>query len=184
MAGDPFAIDDIVGMMAPLEAPIGLRRGVVTVVDPANKRIRVSLPGGGSVIAYLTAGATPLNDSKVWLMKIGSTFLAWDHDINTWTNASLQNGWANYGGGWEAAQYRMTCDGTVMLRGLVTGGTHGATIFTLPIGYRPINNVLVATIQGNVLGRLNVMSSGTVLDEAAIGNNGFTSLNISFSIYP
>jgi hypothetical protein len=98
-----------------------------------------------------------------------------------WIPVVFTNGWVNYGGGWEEAEYRRVGQHLVQMKGLVTAGTHGAAIFFLPVGFRPVENLLFANINGNALGRLNVMPSGQVHSEAAIGNNSFVNLDCIFS---
>lgn len=77
-------------------------------------------------------------------------FLRWNEDaINTnpeeWTNASLQNGWTNVAG-FAAVGYYMRPDGFVALRGVSAAGTvaDDTLLFTLPVGYRPLSEALVA----------------------------------------
>lgn len=59
-----------------------------------------------------------------------------------WQPLAYATGWANYGSGFELGQYRKVGD-EVQLRGLINCGTGaGATIATLPVGYRPSAIVL------------------------------------------
>lgn len=55
-----------------------------------------------------------------------------------WANATLANGWTNYGGGAQVLQYRKIGD-IVYLRGSLKspGGGAPVTITTLPAGFRP-----------------------------------------------
>lgn len=90
----------------------------------------------------------------------------------------LVNSWADYGGGYAAAGYRMSPGSAVELRGLVKGGTvsYAATVFTLPVGYRPKERLLFATTAGgDAHGRVDVTSDGAVI--AAAGPNSWFSLN-------
>lgn len=123
-----------------------------------------------------------------------------------WQPLTLQNGWVNYGGSYQVAQYRRSGD-IVELRGLVKDGTFQATIATLPSNCRPPYWQLFAGItpgvanwatggasagtahthtQGsptNVAGRINVYSDGTVTQNQ--GNNGYCDLSlIRFSVTP
>lgn len=54
-----------------------------------------------------------------------------------WIAPTLQNGWVNWGWWRTDAGYRLIGD-VVHLRGFVKSGTANATIFTLPVGYRPV----------------------------------------------
>lgn len=65
----------------------------------------------------------------------------------TWHPAAFQNGWSNFGGTNSPLSYRMvpSPSNCVQLVGVMTPGVRsdGATITTLPIGYRPINSQLL-----------------------------------------
>jgi hypothetical protein len=98
-----------------------------------------------------------------------------------WVTATLLNSWANYGGGFAVARYTKA-GGVVHMQGLVGGGTMGTGVLALPVGYRPAGSLLCATICGNLLGRINVMSDGTVFFEPTLGTNSFCSLWCSFPL--
>lgn len=57
----------------------------------------------------------------------------------TWHTITLQNGWVARGVSWSTPSYRLMPDGTVALKGQMSGGTtaDGTKIGTLPVGYRP-----------------------------------------------
>lgn len=100
-----------------------------------------------------------------------------------WTTASLVNSWENFGSGFANAEYMKDSLGFVHLRGFVKSGTVGATIFTLPSGYRTASVVTFATVCNNgssdVLGRIQIDSVGKV--ELSSGSNNYVSLSgISF----
>ena len=99
-----------------------------------------------------------------------------------WIAPTLLNGWVNFGTGNVAASFYKDEFGVVHLRGLIKDGTTTAntTLFTLPVGYRPLlaNYFVTADIDG--FARLYVTDTGVV---AVAGNaiNGYLSLNqISF----
>jgi hypothetical protein len=74
-----------------------------------------------------------------------------------WVAPTLTNGWSNSGGTNQTAAYRLNSrTGNVELAGLITGGTSGATAFTLPLGFRPA--------AGNAFG---TQGGGTVVVTAA-----------------
>lgn len=101
---------------------------------------------------------------------------------HTWVAPTFQNSWTNYGGQWQTARYTRTADGIVHVQGLVSSGTMGATIFTLPAGYRPsTTSWLIFPVQTNpnTIGRVNVTNGGEIICEA--GSNSWVSLSgISF----
>jgi hypothetical protein len=85
------------------------------------------------------------------------------------------NSWVNYGPGYPSAAYCKDAGGFVHLTGLVKSGTVGATIFTLPAGYRPSNQLSFACVSNSAFGQLVINSSGTVF--VYIGNNTSVSLD-------
>jgi len=64
------------------------------------------------------------------------------------------------------ARFRKYPDGRVKLSGVVSGGTSGSTVFTLPVGYRPVAqqafSVIAASSGGNTPTTLNISSNGGV----------------------
>lgn len=82
-----------------------------------------------------------------------------------WTAPSLVNSWVNTGGSTEPAGYRKLVDGRLELRGMVRSGTAN-TIFTLPVGYRPVFETSHAAINftGGVRAvcEVKVLTSGVV----------------------
>jgi hypothetical protein len=70
--------------------------------------------------------------------------------------------WANFGAGYEVASFRRFPDGTVEVRGLVSGGIAGP-VFVLPPGYRPRRQLLFAVITDpNAVARVDVLPNGQV----------------------
>ena len=98
---------------------------------------------------------------------------------------SYGNFWSAFGGVFGGAQYRKMANGDVELRGLVKGGRVGfdgasSAMFTLPAGYRPTQQLVLATSANNGAGRLDIYPNGNV--SAASGNNTFFTLSgIRFS---
>ena len=75
---------------------------------------------------------------------------------------TLLNGWVGYGGVFSPAYYSRK-NNIVTLIGLVKNGTTGK-IFTLPVGFRPVVQLLAAaTTSNNVHGRLDVELNGDVV---------------------
>jgi len=79
-----------------------------------------------------------------------------------WQDASFSNSWVNYGGVHATAQYYLDTQGTVHLKGLVKDGTLPATMFTLPVGYRPAAKELFGIISTGAFGRVSIDTDGTV----------------------
>ncbi|MGG4398194.1 hypothetical protein ABEX25_28390 [Paenibacillus thiaminolyticus] len=83
-----------------------------------------------------------------------------------WVDASLQNGWVNYGGSFNSAGYSKDDKGVVRLRGLIKSGTVGAVVaFMLPSGFRPMKGLIMSTATystASAFGAIEVKSNGAV----------------------
>ena len=88
-----------------------------------------------------------------------------------WTDVTFQNGWTNFGGGYQTCQYRKVGD-IVYLRGLMTHATGNSVAFTLPAGFRPpaaleypcVGDIVTGTqrINPNPNGAVAVVAKGNV----------------------
>ena len=94
---------------------------------------------------------------------------------------TLTNGWTNFGGTFAGAGYCKRGDGRVSLRGLVKGGTVGASVLVLPVGFRPAaDERFASTGGGGSIALVFVRASGSV-EVGAGANNASVSLSgISF----
>ncbi len=102
----------------------------------------------------------------------------------TWNECNFQNSWQNYGTvnpstTFTTAGFTKTSSKLVGLKGLVSAGTIGQTICTLPVGFRPkfANEKLIfqtATSASNT-GRVDVLPTGEIV--AVSGSNGWVSLD-------
>lgn len=109
-----------------------------------------------------------------------SSFVDWDDD---WTNATLLNGWSDYNVSLYApAGYRRLPGGLISVRGLITTATTNNTspIFTLGVGYRPAQSIIIATnTAGDLVQRLQITDTGVVyFPYTAV--NGWHSLECQF----
>lgn len=101
-----------------------------------------------------------------------------------WTTASLGNSWVSDDGGavWAIPAYRKL-NGVVFAQGLMKNGTTGSTVFTFPVGMRPIKQ-LGFIVQSNTGAAWVTVTAAGVVSVAAYttgGGNAFVSLNqISF----
>lgn len=101
--------------------------------------------------------------------------------IPLWATPVLQNGWVNFGGNgysgtpYNTAAYTRTSSGLVALKGLVASGS--GTIFTLPAGYRPTEQLVFLTVAGSdtTAGRVDILPDGTV--SLQVGGSGYVSLS-------
>ncbi|MDD5089981.1 MAG: hypothetical protein PHQ23_03605 [Candidatus Wallbacteria bacterium] len=123
---------------------------------------------------YLGIGTD--NPSVMFEVKNGSSKL----EQEAWIAPALQGAWSNYGGGWSTPGYYKDSVGTVHLKGLVQGGAVPSTIFTLPAGYRPIEQLIFAAITNGILGRIDVYPSGAVVANTPTSNGWVPLDNIVF----
>lgn len=103
-----------------------------------------------------------------------------------WVLASLMNGWENYSstnGGFIRTRYRKTTHGTVQVIGLVRYGI-SATVFQLPVGYRPNCTFMFAGVTGTgTISRVDVTVDGYIQVKASSPQNlSFVSLNLEFPL--
>jgi len=97
----------------------------------------------------------------------------------------FENLWTNYTASskFNVASFYKDHLGTVHLKGLVvvTSGTGvGTVMFTLPIGYRPEKQLIVAQIGDSALVRLDVRVDGSVLLAVGAGAGSLSIEGISF----
>lgn len=92
----------------------------------------------------------------------------------TWTAPTLLNSWINFGVPLNSAGYFKDGLGIIHLRGVVKDGI-AATIFILPIGYRPANQEVFVIVSNNIIGRLDIKTDGSIYGQ--IYNNAYVSLD-------
>ncbi len=101
-----------------------------------------------------------------------------------WIAPSFTNSWVNYGAGYNDCGYRKDEMGWVHLRGLVKNGTDGASIFTLPAGYRPQARELLVGASEDHYGRIDILTDGTVVPSAGTTAPGWVCLDgLTFKAY-
>jgi hypothetical protein len=101
--------------------------------------------------------------------------------LQPWQTATLINSWAKAGPPYAVAGYRLD-RGVVRLRGLVTGGAVGSTLFVLASGYPPAATVILPVSNCSyATGGLVIDTSGNVT--LAWGSGSWCSLEgVSFSV--
>lgn len=122
-----------------------------------------------------TAGDTTVNSVEIedsgWIF-IGDTGAP-----------AFENSWQDYdgstsGGGYGSSRFRKI-NGIVYMEGLVTSGTVGTTIFTLPVGYRPYGYLINFPLSsGFPNARMDVRHTGEVICNT--GSNSWLSIWCSF----
>lgn len=80
-------------------------------------------------------------------------------------------------GGTIAPGFYLDSVGRVHLKGRVTVGTVGNTMFTLPVGYRPLEDHRFPASQGSAYAGISVQANGAVVFQA--GTSGGTGLELS-----
>lgn len=98
----------------------------------------------------------------------------------TWINATLVNAWTN-ATGYATAQYRKLPGGWVEVKGVVNKNNNPSndeTVFTLPVGYRPleVRSFSSINIQGSSLKSVELRIKPTGAVTLGIGEKGLTSL--------
>ena len=78
-----------------------------------------------------------------------------------WTVASLSNSWVSFDGGTvnDNPSYRRV-NGVTHLKGCMKNGTTGTTVFTLPVGYRPLLKRSFAVPSNTGLAVVSVLGAG------------------------
>lgn len=87
---------------------------------------------------------------------------------------ALLNSWVNFGSVYQTAGYWKDSLGFVHLCGLVKNGTITASVFALPVGYRPLAAVYQIVVSNNAVGVVDIRTNGDVI--AQVGNNTHFSL--------
>jgi microcystin-dependent protein len=110
--------------------------------------------------------------------EVGGSPEAW-HTIGSAGEPAFQNSWTNYGSAPSvsvAAFYRDPL-GVVYLKGVVKSGTVGSVpVFTLPVGYRPIERRSYAVLSNGALAIALVQPNGQV--QVVSGSNNDVSLDV------
>jgi hypothetical protein len=92
------------------------------------------------------------------------------HNVGDAGEPAFENGWVNYGAGYNPARFGKDAAGRVWVQGLIKNGNSGQVAFTLPEQYRPSQYVYVESASNpNVFARLVVLSNGSVIPTTAAG---------------
>lgn len=141
------------------------------------------IPGNGGGTGFAAIGINPaLGSSAIVDQNLGTSYLTINAmynpaSVGSWTTLTFQNSWAYYGGNLSTPQYTKASDGLVTVKGMVSGGTTtaGTIIATLPSGYRPAGELLLAGYSNGAYARVDINTSGNILFEA--GSNVWFSLD-------
>ena len=85
------------------------------------------------------------------------------HAVGGAGEPAFQNGWGNLAG-FQPMEFKLTPFNEVKMRGFIQAGTttNGTTLWTMPVGYRPINTIRLPTLPGTVSGYPQILSTGIV----------------------
>lgn len=98
---------------------------------------------------------------------------------------TLINNWVNYGDGYSEVSYWKDSLGCVHLKGTIKNGITNSICFTLPMGYRPINNIIFScagdgkTDQGDLTGVCQTLITNDGTISPLLGVSTLTGLNMS-----
>ena len=161
--------------------PIGEWEALWYVVTPGQASSSVN--SQYVITSYTNSTWKPNSNWLLLAVRSGETsqqpylkFIPTNGNYYTWIAPTFENSWANYSTDYNYAGYYRDGDGIVRLRGLVKDGTTSATIFTLPVGFRPTKRELfVAISSATNVSRLDVAPTGEVTHNG--GGNGWFSLD-------
>lgn len=103
------------------------------------------------------------------------------HEVGDPGEPAFENGWTNYGSGWQTVAFRKDSIGRVFLKGLAKDGTSGSTIFTLPVGYRPAYGFHFPGLSSNTTSSNGKINSDGISVMHRVGNTTYFSLdNVMF----
>lgn len=134
---------------------------------PASSVVLAEIAVGAGVTSIVTANIT---DKRPYLRLNGYGDLGW-------STPALLNAWTVYAG--NTIGY-IRSGNLVTVKGIATGGTIGAAVFNLPVGYRPSYSPNLATVSNGALGYMYVTTGGDVV--ASTGSNAWFSIACTFSV--
>jgi len=104
--------------------------------------------------------------TSTWAQQVGTDLL-----VNGWTTATLGNSWTAFGGSFATPGYQLRA-GVVYLQGCMHSGTTSTTVFTLPVGSRPLAAKVFNTNSNSAgFAEVEILASG-VLEVLAYGGTG------------
>ena len=156
--------------------PIGEWEALWYVVTPGQASSTVN--SQYVITSYTNSTWKPNSNWLLLAVRSGETsqqpylkFIPTNANYYTWKTPAWGTNWGNYGNSYNTGGYYRDGDGIVHLKGLVTGGSYGnsATLFTLPVGFRPGGRCLFTVITDNAHGRLDITTTGQVIPYVGSG---------------
>jgi len=95
------------------------------------------------------------------------------HLVGAVGEPAFQNSWVWFGAGNSVPAFRKDGFGFVHLKGSVKNGTNGSVIFTLPAGYRPLEQIAVPSLYfvASTVYWVTINPDGTVVHKSGGGPN-------------
>jgi hypothetical protein len=81
---------------------------------------------------------------------------------------NFQNGWLNFGAGFQTVAFYRDVFDRVHLKGLIKSGTIGQPAFTLPVSYRPASRCMYMVNSNAGVGRVDIYADGRVTVEQGV----------------
>jgi hypothetical protein len=130
---------------------------------------------GDMAISSVNSWIVPPHFSSSWISMQAMYYPA---SYAGWSNLTLQGGWSFYGGVYTTPQYTKSTDGMIVVKGFIKGGTitAGTVVATLPVGYRPLQTIMISDVAWDYYARWDIQPNGNIVAQY-IGNNGWASMN-------
>jgi len=111
---------------------------------------------------------TVLRNLTRMLENLKSEFVATSNinfgDIDWTAISAFTNSWVNEGSGtYDDAGYMKVDADVVMLRGVIKSGVLTSAAFTLPAGYRPAKEKIIASSSNGAFSEIRIKTDGTVV---------------------
>lgn len=110
----------------------------------------------------------------------------WNGAVYNLAGLTYQNSWSDFGASFETGSYKISLDGTVSLSGVLSAGTttDATLLFTLPLGFRPSDNVLCLTGTENGDCLISIAPTGAVTISRFGSGGSYILLNgVTFPVY-
>jgi hypothetical protein len=148
---------------------VGAIIGMVMVATPAGAHVGGTVnhlwghlkPKADARYANVVAGTDKAKDADMLDGQNGTYYApaaveGW-HVVGAAGEPAFENSWVNYGGGFSSAAFYKDPYGVVHLKGVVQLGTIGTTIFSLPSGYLPSEDLIISTRSNNASGEVRIL---------------------------
>ena len=157
---------------------IGLSKGSMFVGTTVNAFNIVSPPSVSDNVKYYLQELNGVASFDT-ISGGGSDILEAAHIVGAVGEPAFQNNWINYGGDFQPAIFYKESNGLTHIEGCIKSGTNGSVVFTLPDGYRPLNEILLNSYSGVhsfVVDQIDITPDGNV--SVSSSDDGAISLNI------